>query len=386
MKRFFTNHTLATGLAMFSMFFGAGNVVFPLLLGQYAGDKNLFAMLGMFITAIIVPFTGLLTMMLFEGDYKAFFARVGRLPGYFVAVLILMLIGPFGGIPRCIALSYATVTLSLPEMPLWLFSLIACALTFVFSVRKSKVLDLLGYVLTPLLLVSLAVIVIKGLISHPESSQCDASNVQVFMHGLKEGYNTLDLLAAFFFSTVIVNSLRSRFGADISMQNKKMSRIITRASLIGAILLGAIYTGLSFVAAYYGPQTDQVPPDQLLGAIAFKLLGSEAGLIANIAVALACLTTAITLAAVFADALSKEIFKGRVGYVPSLVMTLTVAYLVSYLRFTGIVKLIAPLVVVSYPALIVLCLLSLAHKIKNVQSVKAPVFVMLVISAVAYLL
>src|SRR3984957_3942591 len=92
--------TIATGLAMFSMFFGAGNVVFPLALGKIAQDQNVFAILGMLITAVGVPFLGLVAMTLFNGNYIHFFERLGKVPGFLVVTAMLGLIGPFGAIPR----------------------------------------------------------------------------------------------------------------------------------------------------------------------------------------------------------------------------------------------------------------------------------------------
>ena len=85
---------IAIGFAMFSMFFGAGNVVFPLALGQYAQDHNFYAILGLLITAVGVPFAGLMAMTLYNGDYKKFFERIGPLPGFAVAAIIMGLIRP----------------------------------------------------------------------------------------------------------------------------------------------------------------------------------------------------------------------------------------------------------------------------------------------------
>src|SRR5688572_6620310 len=116
------SNTIATGLAMFSMFFGAGNVVFPLAIGQYAQDKNIFAIIGLLITAVGVPFLGLISMTLFDGDYRRFFARMGKIPGFLSALVIMGLIGPFGALPRCIALSYSTVSTYIPGVSLSLFS------------------------------------------------------------------------------------------------------------------------------------------------------------------------------------------------------------------------------------------------------------------------
>ena len=91
---------LSTGFAMFSMFFGAGNVVFPLDLGRTAGHMNFYAIAGLLITAVGVPFTGLLTMFLFEGNYTKFFERIGKVPGFVLAAFIMALIGPFYAMPR----------------------------------------------------------------------------------------------------------------------------------------------------------------------------------------------------------------------------------------------------------------------------------------------
>src|SRR5947209_4364111 len=120
------SNTWATGLAMFSMFFGAGNVVFPLALGQFAKDQNIYAILGLLITAVGVPFLGLLAMTLFNGNYTHFFERIGKVPGFLVALGIMGLIGPFGAIPRCIALSYSTIRMYMPDTSLVLFSLVSC--------------------------------------------------------------------------------------------------------------------------------------------------------------------------------------------------------------------------------------------------------------------
>ncbi|NGX53860.1 MAG: Branched-chain amino acid transport system 2 carrier protein [Chlamydiae bacterium] len=191
----------STGLAMFAMFFGAGNIVFPIALGQYTQDKNLYGMLGMVITAVLVPLMGLLAMMLYEGNYNAFFRRIGKLPGFTVVLLILGLIGPFAGIPRCITISYSTLTAfgleGLSWMNLGSFSVISCVVIFLFAYRPNKILTLLGLVLTPILLLSLAVIVIKGALTMPAAMSSLNTRWETFSYGLLGGYNTMDLLAAF---------------------------------------------------------------------------------------------------------------------------------------------------------------------------------------------
>lgn len=384
----FRFRTVFVGLAMFSMFFGAGNVIFPLLLGQAAGDQTLLATLGMLVTAVAVPFLGVLAMVLFDADYKSFFGRMGRVPGALVTAAILLVIGPFGGIPRCIALSHATLNLSVPELPLWLFGAVACGLVYLCAVRKSRVVGLLGYILTPVLLISLLVIAVRGLFGG-DLIPSDQTPTQAFLNGVQEGYNTLDLLAAFFFSTVVTSALKRWLVRKEESEEAYRGRVfktMLQASVIGASLLAIVYAGLAYAAAAHGAQLQHVASDQLLGALAFHLLGSWAGIVANITVCIACLTTAITLAVIFSDLLSRELLGGRVGYRMSLLLTLAIAYFVSYLKVTGIVQVLAPMLVVAYPALIVLTLLNIFYKMRGFQPVHLPFYGTIALSSMSTLL
>src|SRR5262249_40380819 len=142
-------------------------------------DNNFYGVIGMMITTVVVPLTGLIAMVLYEGNYGTFFARIGKLPGFILTLMILGLIGPFAGIPRCIAISHATLNTfgldALPGFNLVTFSLLSCALIFLFTFRPNKMIPLLGYVLTPLLLCSLALIAIKGLYSMPGAMHSEMS-------------------------------------------------------------------------------------------------------------------------------------------------------------------------------------------------------------------
>lgn len=380
------SNILATGLAMFSMFFGAGNVVFPLALGQYAQDQTFFAILGLLITAVGVPFAGLMAMTLFDGDYKKFFGRIGKTPGFILAAIIMGLIGPLGAMPRCITLSYSTIKTYLPMISLPIFSIISCLIIFLFTFRKNRIIDVLGLVLTPILLLSLGVIIVKGFFISNETTVTDFSSMTSFIHGLNEGYQTMDLLGAFFFSGVVIVCLKQ--GVEFKEEESSYKKILSstmKASCIGAFLLAIIYVGFSYVAAFNSHHLADLKQDELLAVLAMKILGPYAGIIACLAVALACLTTAIALSVVFAEFFSKEVCKDKVGYVPSLCITLVAAFFVSTLNFTGIVKFLAPILQVCYPALIVLSLLNIAYKLFRFEPVKAPVAVMFVVSLIAYL-
>jgi LIVCS family branched-chain amino acid:cation transporter len=376
------SQSLAIGLAMFSMFFGAGNVIFPLAVGQYAGDKNFYAMSGLILTAAIMPIIGVIAMILFDGSYRQFFGRLGKVPGFLLALIIISLLGPLGSTPRCIALSYTTLKSSFPELSASLFSAIACGVIFLFSVRKNHILHLLGWVLTPLLLASLITIIIMGLSAASEMQQVSQTGGTLFLHGLKEGYNTMDLLAAFFFSSTILNILRGSSKEGDSSSN--YVDIAFKASMVGAFLLAAIYVGFSYLAAFHGHQLAFSGKDELLGAITMKIAGTDAGILVCITIALACLTTAIALISAFTDFMQKEVFKEKVSYELTLVGALLVTFFVSTFEFTGISTFLGPILQICYPGLIVLTLLNIAFRLKDFKPVKIPVLFAFVLSACFY--
>ena len=364
--------SLSTGLAMFSMFFGAGNITFPLIIGQTVEGGLVWALLGLVLTAIVIPFSGLLSISLYEGDYESFFSRIGKGPGLFVIILLLAMIGPFGGIPRCITLTYSTLKVYFSGMHLLTFSLVSCLIVFLCSWKKNRILDLIGYVLSPILVLLLVVIIIKG-VFFSNSDPVGSSHVtHPFFYGLREGYNTMDLLAAFFFSSLVYNKLKEQQG-----ERKSVLVPVFKASLIGAGLLSIIYIGFSYVAAHHSMALDGTGADQLLGRIGQIVLGQHAGLIVCMSIALTCLTTAIALTVVCAEFLQKRITKGRLSYDWSLVAVLVTTACVSTLEFTGIVKLLAPVLEVVCPSMLVLCVMNVFHKLLNYQPVKVPVFVTL---------
>lgn len=382
-KHTWTN-TLATGMAMFSMFFGAGNVVFPLAIGQIAQDQNIFAILGLLITAVGVPFLGLISMSLYDGDYKSFFGRLGDKAGFLVALLIMGLIGPFGALPRCIALSHSTTQFFFPGISIEWFSAISVIAIFLFTFRRSSIIDVLGYFLTPFLLLTLGIIIFKGLIIAPETTPSHHDAFSTFMTGLTQGYQTMDLLGAFFFSSVIILGLKKDMTSNDAHNYKKVLWFFLQASIVGAFLLGISYVGFSFVSAFHSSELVTVPNDQLIAQIALHVLGPYAGIVACAAVALACLTTAIALAAVAAEFIHIDISNNRISYPLALVITLGISYIVSTLNFSGIVTMIQPALEILYPSLILLSVLNILHKLYGFAYVKAPVFALFIISLFLY--
>lgn len=382
MKRLLQSGALATGFAMFSMFFGAGNSIFPLLLGQKTGNMAPPAILGLIITAVFVPITGVVSMLYYRGDYESYFARLGQIPGRLIVGVLLSILGPFVAIPRCITLSYSTMSVSLPGTHLWAFSLASCLMIYLFVGKQGRLLSLLSYVLTPLLLFGIVTIIVLGLWQSPTPPLSELSSVNAFLEGLKEGYNTLDLLAAFFFSSVVVTSLAQQMNVQKESDFDSLFPMVIRASLIAGVLLAIIYLGFGLVAAAYSAELNITDNDQILGAVAHQILGSQAGVFATATVVMACFTTEITLSQVFADYLSKDLSRGKLSYPVCLLFTLILTFAVSLLGFSQIVAIFRPLILLMYPAFIVFSLLNIAHKRWGIQSIKLPVLITFVLTIV----
>jgi len=358
MNKFIKSEAISTGFAMFSMFFGAGNIIFPLVVGQYAGEHNFSAILGLLITAVLMPFTGVVAMILYDGNYRRFFGRLGKIPGFLITLTLLTLLGPLGSIPRCIALSYATLKTLVPGLSSLGFSAFTCLIVYLMTIRKNRLLDLLGTFLTPLLLVLLFSVIVKGLLTPADYALNASSDVNFFWHGLKEGYNTMDLMAAFFFSSTIISILKTKErGQDTDSKN--YLKLTIQASFVGASLLAIVYIGFSYIAAFHAPALNISRSDELLSALTIKIAGPYAGYLACTTIALACLTTAIALSAVFSDFMQKEVFQNKVHYKTVLAGTLIVTFFVSTFEFNGISAFLGPILEVCYPGLIALTLFNI---------------------------
>jgi len=378
---------LTVGFALFSMFFGAGNLIFPLLIGKSVGGMSWYAIAGLFLTAVLTPFLGLGAMLLFRGDYYQFFGRLGKIPGIFLLLLLQLILGPFGVIPRLITLMHAMLKPYLFNESLLLFSLGIGGLILVCSYNRRRLISVLGG-LTPLLLFGIAILVLLGILSGSTFSLDVPTAKESFLAGLVGGYNTMDLIAAFMFATVIL----PHFQQEMIVENPaQRHRLILKKLLfpvgVAATLLFITYVGLCFVSAYHGwTMNASLPPEQLLGAIATKVLGPVGGLIAAVTVVLACLTTATTLVSIFAEYLRKDLCREKMSPSVALLITLAITTFISNLGFGSISALLGPILEIIYPGLILFTILNMLQLLYGWRHVKWPVLITFVGSGVAYLL
>ena len=341
---------LMIGCALFAMLFGAGNIIFPLILGRALGSSTPFAMIGFLLTGVVLPLVGFISIMLVEGDYVRFLKSLGRVPAFVVASLCMILLGPIGAIPRCIALAHADLAWYLPSLPISVFSILAAIVVGVCTYRKSQMIDLISKFLGPVKILCLLAIAIFGLAISGEPQASSSAASASFTRGVLGGYGTLDLLAILFFSQFIYRMLTSGSGTS---NPQALLKDAIRVSLIAGGLMTCVYLGFAAVSVLHSSKVSAVADDTLLSALASVTLGPWGGIFANLTIILACLMTAIALSASFADFLSRFVFADRISYQSALLFTIASSSLFANMKFAGIMQTIMPVINLLYPALIV---------------------------------
>lgn len=343
---------ISTGCALFAMLFGAGNIVFPLIMGRSLGTLTPYALVGFILTAVFIPLVGFISVMLASGSQALFLGKLGRYPGLLIGLLCMTLLGPVGAIPRCIAIAHADLSWYIPGLNIWIFSACAAIGIWLFTYDKSRVIEFLGKYLGPLKIICLLAIAVLGLF-YPGAplTPLAISETASFMRGFYEGYGTMDLLAIIFFSGMIYARLHEKEESTPELMKKALG-----VSLVCGLLLILVYAGFAGIAAIHGPRLVGIADDTLLSALASIILGSKAGVFANITIALTCFVTAIALSATFAEFISRDIFHGRISYRLALAITIFLSALMATLRFTGIMTAIMPWISLCYPALMVFAL------------------------------
>lgn len=360
MKKIFTNPILTIGIAIFSMFFGAGNIIFPLLLGIASKSQLGWAFFGLMLTAIGGPLIGLTSATLFHGKCKPFFLRAGKIPGGILLTLSIALLGPLAVLPRCVTVAYSAMELVVPAFPIWIFSILFCFIALICCLRKNLLLPILSYILSPLLIASLCLIIFFGITSPLSLDVSTLSSSGAFLKGILTGYDTMDLIASIFFSAGIWHMI-----AHLHPENSKQTIITTlKAGAVGCLLLALIYLGLSYTAALHSDTLASVPPQKLMYALALLVLGPKLGMVASIAIALACLTTLISLTMTLSNIVTQELAPKKTDYEGITFLIFLITMLMSLINFNTILSMIHHTMTYCYPVIIALTIYNLFKRPK----------------------
>lgn len=380
-NRSFISPVIATAFALFAMLFGSGNIVLPLGLGRELGSMATYAMIGFFLTAVLVPMLGIVAMALYDGNYREFVERAGKIPGNIIIFVCLCLIGPFYIIPRCMATSYSALEWIFPGLSLFYFSLGMGIVLFLATIRKSGVVSLMSFVLGPLKWILLTIVIIKGFFITQTMIPCEQPWWQTLQRGFVEGFGTLDLVAVIIFSGLLLDNLRKN-PAGGERSKREQIILLIKAGALGSLMLGLMYAGFIYVSASQSGLEQCMAADrsQLLSILAAIVLGAGGGVLASVALSVACATTAIALTTVFSEYLHKEVTMDKLPYIAALVVTLLISIFFANYGFEGIQQNLMPIVVILYPALIVLACTNIIYKAWNIDLGKFPFYATLAVT------
>lgn len=349
---------ILTGFALFAMLFGAGNLIFPPMVGYVVGDQWISAAAGFFITGIGFPLLAILSSALAGKELDDFADKVSPLFSKIFNVVLILAIGPFLAIPRTGATAFELMLL--PHVDgnngMYKYVFLACyfIIVFLFSIKANAVIERIGKILTPVLLIILAVIVVKGVffpIGEPMAK--DISNT--FRYGFYNGYQTMDTLAAIIFSSIILKAIRN--GRNLTV--KQEMSFLSNSSMIAVCGLSLVYGGLLYIGATSYGVLHSTGTTQLLTDIVNKLLGKEGNLALGVCVAGACLTTAIGLTATVGDYFSSLL---KTSYEKVVTATVVLSFIFAGFGVDAIVKVSAPILTFLYPVAIVLIVLNCFKK------------------------
>lgn len=351
------------GVMLFALFFGAGNLIFPASLGQNAGSNVWIAITGFLLTGIGLPFLGILAMG-YSGSrsLQDLASRIHPLYAIIFTSILYLTIGPFFAIPRTGAVSYEVgiapfVGSGFEQLALGIFTIVFFGITLWFSLNPAKLIDRVGKILSPailvLLFILLVMVIVKpmGIIEAPQDAYVNGA----FMKGFTEGYNTMDALASLVFGIIVINAIRK-----MGVTSKRDTILATvKAGGIATLLLGVVYIGIAYLGA---TSTNMLGISEsggpVLSGAASHYFGVFGMILLAILISLACLTTSIGLTIACGEYFHSLIPK--ISYKLFVIVFSLFSFVVSNVGLSNIITFSIPVLMFIYPLAIVLILLTFA--------------------------
>ncbi len=367
---------IVIGFALFSMFFGAGNLIFPPFIGMTSGSNWLTSFLG-FVLADVGIILLSINAVAKSGSFQNVVGKAGKKFGISLEVIMMLCLGPILVIPRT-----AATTFEMSIMPLTssvnsvVFSILFFGLTFLLTIRPTKVMDIIGKFLTPILLLALGVLISKGIVS-PIGELSSNNSDGLFVNGLTQGYQTMDALGIGGVTALIMTSFISKGYTD----KKENISMTLKSALIAGSGLVIVYGGLAYLGATVSTMYDaSISQTALLVNITNTLLGKSGIILLGIIVAFACLTTSIGLTSVTAKYF-EDVTNKKLKYTHLVAFICIFSSIASNLGVDRIIAIAAPILTIIYPVSILLVLMSTFNKCFTKSSVfKCSAYATLLIS------
>ncbi|WP_226000209.1 branched-chain amino acid transport system II carrier protein [Paenibacillus sp. BJ-4] len=362
-----TSFIIIIGSMLFALFFGAGNLIFPPMLGQMAGKNVWIANAGFLVTGVGLPLLAV-TAFVFSGksDLQTLASRVHPVFGIVFTTILYLAIGPLYAIPRTGSVSFEIGVKPFftndadHSVALFVFTILFFGVACLLSLNPTKIIDVIGKFLTPIKLTFIGLLVVVSLI-HPIGKfqePAEGYTSHVFFKGFQEGYLTLDALGAFIFGIIIVNAIKER-GVTTK---KELMIICAKAITIAVILLAFIYTSLSYMGASSVEKLGVLGNGaEVLAKVSSYYFGSYGSILLGLMITIACLTTSvglITACSSFFHGLFPKISYKRIAVILSIFSTL-----VANMGLTQLIKVSTPVLMAIYPIAISLIFLTFLHPV-----------------------
>lgn len=387
------NDSLVVGFALFAMFFGAGNLIFPPDIGIRGGTTWALGYIFYFIADVGLAVMGVFAMLKSQGSLEKMGSSIGKIPAVMMNTAVILCIGPCLAIPRTAAavfelgvLPITGIDASNTKIPLAIFSIIFFAIVLILTIRPSKVIDIVGKILTPLLLITLVVLIITGILNPLSSVDTEATEPMV-KYGLYNGYQTMDAFASIFFINIIITTFKNKGYTE----GKQIYMVTVKATVIAGLLLFLVYGGLSYLGASTVSHWTQdvlngtMNQAALLINITHALLGKAGIIVLGLIAAFACLTTAIGLTSATAEYF-EELSGGKLSYTLITIITCVFSAFICNLGLSQIISISAPILVILYPVMIMLMITAIMRSfIPIIWAFRVAVLVTFIVSIISTL-
>ena len=346
--------TIIIGFALFAIFFGAGNLIFPPYLGVTAGENWGIATLAFLISDPLLSIIAVMVVAALGGSALNVGRRVHPLFASALAAICVLLIGPIFAVPRTGASTHEIFVQSyFPSAPQWITSLVFFGIVLWITYQENSVMDAIGKYLTPILLVILFCIFVAAIIQ-PDATFAQTDGTGLFAQGFKEGYQTMDVLGAPLLAGVVMKDITRRG----YLNKKDQFGMMFGVGIVAFILLALVYSTLAYSGASMSTVIDSTAQRAaMLTTIVKNLLGSWGQLAMGLAVCFACLTTAIGLTTTCGQYF-EEVSKGKISYKKTILVTVAVEFIISLVGVDSLINLAVPVLTFIFPIMIALILFS----------------------------
>lgn len=346
------------GFALFAIFFGAGNLIFPPHLGVLAGDQWYTAMFGFLLSDPVLPILGVIVTARLGGRADDLGKRVSPKFAKLIGTIAILTIGPFFAVPRTGATTHEIFVKALfPSVPIWVTSLVFFGLTLYLTLNPGKVIDIIGKYLTPALLVILTLIVLIAIFNPPDPKVATGAT-NLFTTSFSEGYQTMDALGSPLMAGIVISDLIRKGYTDSEVQFKASVQI----GVVAFVLLALVYGGLTYAGATVGGHFNgETERTALLIGMVELMLGNIGKVFMGAAVALACLTTSTGLSSTCGNYFD-TISNGKLKYKYIVMACVAIAFVLSLIGVDGLIAIAVPILSAIYPVIIVLIVMSIFDK------------------------